>query len=264
VSTGPQRTTGVLIAAAIVTLATVTAPTEAQAPRAITIAAASDLQTVLPAVIRRFEQDATAKVAVSFGSSGSFFAQIQNGAPYDVYMAADIDYPRRLAASGYAEPASLSLYAIGRIVLWARTDSGVDVRGGLKGLTDARVRRIAIANPQFAPYGRAAEAALRSGQVYDAVRLKLVLGDNIAQTAQLVESGNATVGIIALSHALSPTLRASGTYLEIPATAHPPIEQGAAVLTASKQQALAREFLSYLKRPDIARLFEQFGFLTRP
>jgi molybdate transport system substrate-binding protein len=236
------------------------APARPVAARTLTVAAASDLQAALPPLIARFERDANAKVTVSFGSSGNFFAQIQNGAPYDLYLSADIDYPRQLIASGHAEGATLYRYAVGRIVLWTRKQSGIDVTRGLQVLTDARVKRIAIANPKFAPYGRAAEAALRQGALYEKVQSKLVLGDNISQTAQLVDSGNADVGIIALSLALGPALRASGTYAEIPASAHPPIEQAAVVISASKNKALARELLAYIQRPDVAELLHGFGF----
>jgi molybdate transport system substrate-binding protein len=232
----------------------------AQARRALTVAAASDLQAALPEVIAKFERESNATVTVSFGSSGNFFAQIQNGAPYDVYLSADIDYPKQLIASGHADPSSLYQYARGRLVLWTRKDSGVDISGGLRSLTDARVVRIAIANPKYAPYGRAAEAALRHEKIYDAVRGKLVLGENISQTAQLVDSGNASVGIIALSLAVGPALRARGTYSEIPAMAHPPIEQAAVIVSASARKPLAREFLAYLKRPDISEHLHRFGF----
>jgi molybdate transport system substrate-binding protein len=232
----------------------------AQARRALTVAAASDLQAALPEVIAKFERESNATVTVSFGSSGNFFAQIQNGAPYDVYLSADIDYPKQLIASGHADASSLYQYATGRLVVWTRKDSGVDISGGLRSLTDARVTRIAIANPKYAPYGRAAEAALRYEKIYDAVRGKLVLGENISQTAQLVDSGNASVGIIALSLAVGPALRARGTYSEIPAVAHPPIDQAAVIVSASARKPLAREFLTYLKRPDISEHLHRFGF----
>jgi molybdate transport system substrate-binding protein len=235
----------------------------AQAPRTLTIAAASDLQAALPELVARFEREAGAKVTVSFGSSGNFFAQIQNGAPYDVYFSADIDYPQRLVAGGRADAASLYPYATGRLVLWTRKDSGIDVSTGLRGLTNARITRIAIANPKYAPYGRAAEAALRHEKVYDAVRSKLVLGENISQTAQLVDSGNASVGIIALSLAVGPALRARGIYSEIPAAAHPPLDQAAVIISASTQKPLAREFLAYLKRDDISQHLHRFGFTTQ-
>jgi molybdate transport system substrate-binding protein len=235
----------------------------AQSARTLRVAAASDLQAALPELVERFEREARATVTVSFGSSGNFFAQIQNGAPYDVYLSADIDYPRQLIASKHADAASLYRYATGRLVLWTRKESGIEVTRGLSILKDPRVRRIAIANARLAPYGRAAEAALRRENLYDAVRDKLVIGDNISQTAQLVDSGNADVGIIALSLALGPTLRASGHYFEVPESAHPPIEQAAVVLAASKNKDLANELLAHLKRPEVARLLHQFGFMTK-
>jgi molybdate transport system substrate-binding protein len=254
-------------AALVATVAILAAEAEltgvsAQPRRGLTVAAASDLQAALPEVIRGFEREANATVTVSFGSSGNFFAQIQNGAPYDVYLSADIDYPKRLAASGHADASSLYQYATGRLVLWTRKDSGIDVTAGMRGLTDSRVKRIAIANPKFAPYGRAAEAALRYGKIYDAVRDKLVLGDNISQTAQLVDSGNASIGIIALSLAVGPALRQRGSYSEIPAAAHPPIDQAAVIVSASTRKPLAREFLAYLKRPDVSQHLHRFGFAT--
>lgn len=229
--------------------------------RTLRVAAASDLQAALPGLVKDFERASNATVTVSFGSSGNFVAQIQNGAPYDVFLSADIDYPRQLVASKHADASSLYRYATGRIVLWTRTDSGIDVQRGLSILRDARVKRIAIANPKLAPYGRAAEAALRHAQVYDAVRGKLVIGDNISQTTQLVDSGNADVGIIALSLALGPALRASGQYFAIPESAHPPIEQAAVVVTASKNKELAAELLAYLERPEVARRLHDFGFM---
>jgi molybdate transport system substrate-binding protein len=230
-----------------------------QAPP-LTVAAASDLQTALPELVARFEQVTGLRVRVTYGSSGNFFAQIQNGGPFDVFLSADVDYPRQLVATRHADGASLFEYATGRIVLWTRTDSGVDVSRGLSVLRDAGVRRIAIANPMHAPYGRAAVAALQREKVFDAVRDKLVLGENISQTAQLADSGNAQVGIIALSLALGPALRTSGTYVDIPATAHPPIEQAAVVLSASKNREAAGRFLAYLRGAEVQQTLRRFGF----
>jgi molybdate transport system substrate-binding protein len=229
------------------------------APPALTVAAASDLQTILPELVARFERSSGVKVNVSFGSSGTLFAQIQNGAPFDAFFSADIDYPKRLIASGHAEGNSLYEYATGRIVLWTRQNSGIDVTRGLAVLRDAQVRRIAIANPQHAPYGRAAVAALRHEKLYDAVQGKLVLGENISQAAQLVDSGNADVGIIAMSLALGPAMRASGRYAEIPAGAHPPIEQGVVITSASRAKETARQLIDYLKRPDAIELLQHSG-----
>jgi molybdate transport system substrate-binding protein len=247
---------------AFVLTASGSADMSAQSRRALTVAAASDLQAALPEIVKGFEREASATVTVSFGSSGNFFAQIQNGAPYDVYLSADIEYPKQLVASGHAEASSLYHYATGRLVLWTRKDSGIDVSTGLRGLTSTRVTRIAIANPKYAPYGRAAEAALRHEKVYDAVRSKLVLGENISQTAQLVDSANASVGIIAMSLAVGPSLRARGVYQEIPADAHPPIDQAAVIVSASTRKPLAREFLAYLKRSDIVQRLHEFGFAS--
>ena len=182
----------------------------AQSPP-LAVAAASDLQSVLPALAARFEHDASSRVTLTFGSSGNFFAQIQNGAPFDSVPSADADYPRRLEAAGLTEPGTLQPYAIGRLVLYASTPSGLNLGRGLAVLTDARVRRIAIANPEHAPYGRAAVAALRHERLYDLVRPKLVLGENVSQAAQFVQSGNAEAGLLALSLALAPALRTSGT-----------------------------------------------------
>jgi molybdate transport system substrate-binding protein len=223
------------------------------------IAAASDLQAVFPRLAERFEAETGRHLAVTFGSSGNFFSQIQNGAPFDLFLSADADYPRRLVAAALAYPDSYG-YATGRLVVWARKDTGIDVRAGLRAIVDPRVRRIAIANPDHAPYGRAAVAALRHEGLYEKVKGRLVLGENISQAAQFVESGNAEVGIIALSLALAPALRTGGTYSEVPAAFHPPIDQVVVVLTHSRDAQGARRFLAFLARPDTVRLMQEFGF----
>jgi molybdate transport system substrate-binding protein len=228
--------------------------------QSLTVAAASDLQAALPAIASQFERDTGQQVSLTFGSSGNFFTQIQNGAPFDVFLSADIDYPRRLERSGQAEPRSLYEYATGRLVLWTRSDSGIDVRRGLTALADARVRRIAIANPEHAPYGRAAVAALRHEQLYERVQGKFVLGENISQAAQFAQSGSADVGMLALALALSPTLRSSGIYIAIPESWYPPIEQAVVVLASSRQKALAQRFVDYLKKPDSVRILQSYGF----
>jgi molybdate transport system substrate-binding protein len=233
-------------------------PLEAQRAT-LAIAAASDLQAVMPALVSQFERDTGIAASVTFGSSGSFFAQIQNGAPFDVFFSADVDYPRRLVASGHAEKDSLYAYATGHLVLWTRSDSGIDIARGLTILTDARVRRIAIANPDYAPYGRAAIAALQHEQVYERVKDKIVKGENISQTAQFAQSGNAQVGLLSLSLALGPALK-GGKYVEVPASAYPPIRQAAVVLSASDDKGSARQLLTYLRRPAAVTLLQSFGF----
>src|SRR5262245_30489521 len=228
--------------------------------QSLTVAAASDLQAALPAIAAQFEKDTGQKVTLTFGSSGNFFAQIRNGAPFDVFLSADIDYPRQLEQAGAAERGSLYAYATGHLVLWTRKDSGIDVGRGLSVLTDSRVRRIALANPEHAPYGRAAVAALRHEGLYEQVKGKFVLGESISQTAQFAQSGNATVGLLALSSALAPALKNAGTYVEMPADLHPPIEQAAVVVAASRQKALAQQFVDALKKPAVAQIFKAYGF----
>jgi molybdate transport system substrate-binding protein len=147
--------------------------------------------------------------------------------------------------------------------VWARRDGNIDVARGLAVLADPRIHHVAIANPQRAPYGRAAVAALRKAQLYDAVEKKLVQGDNISQAAQLAESGNADAGILSLSLVRGPALRASGTYVEVPLDLYPPIEQAAIVVRATRQAALAREFIAHLQRPDTREELSRFG-LTPP
>jgi len=232
----------------------------AEAPRQLRIAAASDLQTALPEIVGAFKRSTPADVTVSYGSSGNFFAQIQNGAPFDVFLSADVDYPKRLAAAGAADPATLQKYANGHLVLWARRDARLDLSRGLPVLSDPRVRHIAMANPKYAPYGRAAEAALQKVRLYDSLQPKLVMGESLAQAAQLVESGNADVGLLSRSLVLGAALTAEGTYVEIPATLYPPIEQGAIVVTMSREPALARQFIAFLGRDEARRHLERFGF----
>jgi molybdate transport system substrate-binding protein len=244
----------------VLTVASLLLACHLAAAQSLTVAAASDLQTALPAIASQFEEDTGKHVRLTFGSSGNFYAEIGNGAPFDVFLSADIDYPRRLEASGQTERGSLYEYATGRLVLWTRNDSGIDVRRGLRALADGRVRRIAIANPEHAPYGRAAVAALRHERLYEQVQGKLVMGENISQAAQFAQSGSADVGVVALSLALSPTLKSSGTYVEIPESWYPPIEQAAVVLASSRQKPLARQFVDYLKKPDSVRILRSFGF----
>jgi molybdate transport system substrate-binding protein len=234
------------------------------AAQSLTVAAASDLQSALPAIAAQFEKDTGHQVRLIFGSSGNFFTQIQNGAPFDVLLSADIDYPRRLERSGQADRGSLYQYATGRLVLWTRSDSGIDVRRGLTVLTDVRVRHVAIANPEHAPYGRAAVAALRHERLYERVQGKFVLGENISQAAQFAQSGSAEVGLLALSLALSPALKSSGTYVDVPGSWYPPIEQAAVVLSSSRQKALARQFVDYLKNPGTVRILQSYGFGVPP
>jgi len=233
------------------------------AAQELTIAAASDLNFAFKELTALFEKTTGTHVKLSLGSSGNFFSQIQNGAPYDLYFSADIRYPQQLVESGQAVAASLYTYAIGRIVLWVPTQSPLQVeQRGLEALLDPHIRKIAIANPKHAPYGRAAVAAMEHAQVYDRVKDKLVLGENISQAAQFVESGAADVGIIALSLALAPPMQAVGHYWEISADAPPPIEQGAVILTGGKNQEHAKSFLSFVQGAEGQAMMKRYGFVV--
>ena len=226
----------------------------------ITLAAASDLQFAFQDVAARFQKETNHPVKLTFGSSGNFFSQIQNGAPFDVYFSADIDYPKRLEAAGLAEPGTLYEYATGKIVVWAPSGSKVDVSKGLQALLDSNVSKIAIANPEHAPYGRAAVAAMKHENIYDKVSSKLVLGENISQTASLVASGGADVGIIALSLAVAPSVKSKGQHAEVPTDAYPAIEQAAVILKSSENKDIARQFMAYIKTPAVQTILRGYGF----
>ena len=228
----------------------------------LTIAAASDLNFVFREIVTEYEKVSGDQVRLTLGSSGNFFAQIQNGAPFDLYFSADISYPKKLEEAGLAVSGSLYPYAIGRIVLWTGNESHLDLSKGLEVLREPTVKKIAIANPKHAPYGRAAVAAMEHVQVYERVKDKLVLGENISQTAQFVESGAADVGIIALSLALAPPMQAAGHYWEIPADAHPRIEQGAVILMGGKNQEGAKAFLSFIQGAQGQAMMKRYGFLA--
>jgi molybdate transport system substrate-binding protein len=228
----------------------------------VTIAAASDLSFALKEIVTGFEKKTGHTVKLSLGSSGNFFAQLANGAPFDLFFSADIAYPKKLEGAGLAEPGTLYTYAVGRIVLWAPKGSPIDVGSlGIKALQHPSVKKIAIANPRHAPYGRAAVATMEHFKVYDAVKDKLVLGENISQAAQFVQTGGADVGIIALSLAMAPAMKETGRYWEVPLDAYPRLEQGAVILKAARDPKTARAFWDYAKGPEGAGVLTRYGFL---
>ena len=238
-----------------------TGATRAQEVR---VAAAADLEFAMQDVAAQFEKHTGTKVDVTYGSSGNFFSQLQNGAPFDLFFSADIDYPRKLEAAGLAEPGTLYQYAVGRIAIWTPADAKVDVASlGWKALLDASVQKIAIANPEHAPYGRAAVEALKKAGIYDQVKPKLVFGENISQTAQFVQSGSAQAGIVALSLAVSPAMK-DGQRWEIPSALYRPLEQGVVILESSTNQQAAHAFLRYLRTPEAQALLMRYGFSTPP
>jgi len=227
----------------------------------ITVAAAADMSAALPQLVAGYTKKTGQAVKLSFGSSGSLTNQIRNGAPFDVFFSADQEYPQQLIAEGLAQKETFYRYAIGRLVLWVPADSPLDVsKLGMKALLDPSVKKISMANPAHAPYGRTAEAALRHFGIYDQVSSRLVLGENVSQAAQFVESGNAQAGLIALSHALAPAMKDKGRYWTVPLDAYPTLNQAAVVLSKSKYQDAARKFLDFLHSPEATSLLTTYGF----
>src|SRR3954462_585775 len=226
----------------------------------INVAAASDLTFAMKELAANYEKETGTVVKVTPGSSGNFFTQIQNGAPFDLFFAADIDYPKKLEAAGLGEPGTLYQYATGKIVMWVPATSKLDVSKGLALLLEPAVRKISIANPKHAPYGRAAVAAMTKQGIYEKLTDKLVFGENISQATQFVESGNADVGIIALSLAIAPAMADKGRYFEVPQDLYPPLDQGVIVIKASQKKEQAKQFLAYLKKPQSVALMQRYGF----
>jgi molybdate transport system substrate-binding protein len=230
-------------------------------PSVLTIAAAADLKFALDDLVKQFEEKYPAtKVNVTYGSSGNFFAQFQNGAPFDLFFSADIGYPRKLAEKGLGAD-DVFLYAIGCIVVWVPKDSPVAVdKLGIKALLEPSIRKIAVANPEHAPYGRAAVAALKALNVYDQVASRLVYGENIAQTAQFVQSGAADVGILALSLAVAPQMRDAGRFWQVPLDAYPRMEQGGIILKSAKNLETARAFRDFVLGDHGREVLKHYGF----
>ncbi len=224
------------------------------------IAAAADLTFAFKDVGARFKNQTGNSLKLTYGSSGNFFSQIQNGAPFDLFFSADVSYPQKLEAAGLTEPGTIYDYATGKLVIWVPNASKLDLSRGLSVLLDPGIRKIAVANPQHAPYGAAAVAALHHDGIYDKVKDKFVLGENISQTAQFVQSGNADVGLLALSLALAPAMKTSGRYVEVPASDYPPLIQAGVILKSSRNKELANQFLKFLKEPGTVALMEQYGF----
>src|SRR6202011_274158 len=228
--------------------------------QSVKVAAAADLKFAMAELAAQFEKQSETKLDVTYGSSGNFLTQLQNGAPFDLFFSADSEYPKKLEAAGLTEPGTLREYAVGRIVIWTPSDSGINAaKDGWKSLLDQRVKKIAIANPEHAPYGRAAVAALKKAGIYEQVKDKLVYGENISQAAEFVQSGNAQAGIVALSLALSPAMK-DGNKWEIPADSYPAIKQAAVILKASKNKDAARRFLDFVKGSQGREILQRLGF----
>ncbi len=221
----------------------------------ITVAAAADLSTVLPVIAAEFERQTGTKVRLVIGSSGSLSAQVRNGAPFDLFLSADIDYPRQLIQDGFAA-APYVTYATGRLALWVPKSSPLPIEKlGLQALLSDSVKRVAVANPDHAPYGRAAVALLKRQRLFDQLAGKLVMGENIAQTMQFVMSGNAQAGIVSLSLALTPQAQAAGRFQVLPAE----FGQAGVVLKNSSHADVAHAFLTFLLHPPAEDVLRSHG-----
>jgi len=224
----------------------------------ITIAAASDLKGCLDEVAASFRKaHAGDEVEVVYGSSGKFKTQIEQGAPFDLFFSADIGFPRDLLKANLAV-GEVHPYAIGRLVLWSKTIDASTLK--VTDLSRADIRKIAIANPQHAPYGKRAEEALRASGVWEKVEGKLVYGENISQTAQFADSGNAQVGIIALSLVLGPELAGKGSYSLVPDSLHEPLEQGFVITRRAADNLLAKSFADYMDSGQTRAVMVRYGF----
>ncbi|MDD5285493.1 MAG: molybdate ABC transporter substrate-binding protein [Desulfuromonadaceae bacterium] len=232
-------------------------PTVAHAEK-ITIAAAADLKFAMDEIVTSFKTGRpNREVVMIYGSSGKFQTQIQQGAPYDLYFSADIGYPRELAKKGFAA-SEVTPYAFGRIVLWSNIMDATKMT--IASLTDPKITRLAIANPKHAPYGKRAEEALRSSGLWERLQPKLVFGENIAHTAQFVQTGNAQMGVIALSLALNPELSKKGGYYLIPDNLHQPLEQGYIITKIGGDKPIARQFADYMSSKEARAIMAKYGF----
>jgi len=229
----------------------------ARAQKELRVAAAADLQPVMPALSRAYEHATGVKLVVSFGSSSTLATQIIDGAPMDIFLGADFTYPEKIVAAGLADGAPTA-YAKGTLVLWTRKDSGL-LPLSMERLTDPRVKTIAIANELHAPYGFAAASALRKMKLYDQVSSHLVVGENVAQTAQFVESGNAQLWLISLTAASTEHFQEIGTYVLVPFSQYPEIRQCAVIMKNSTRKADAHAFLDWLLSPAVQGNWAKVG-----
>lgn len=229
--------------------------------KTVTVAAASDLKFAFEEIIATFKREhPEITVTASYGSSGNFYAQLANRAPFDLFLSADIQYPNKLTEQKLTLPGSQFSYGVGRLVVWVPSTSSLDLSLGIRSLLDSSARKIAIANPDHAPYGRAAVAALTSSGIYEQVKPRLIYGDNIAQTAQFVQTGSADAGIIALSLAIAPAMQKAGKYVELPLELYPTLEQGGVILNWATNPEAARQLQVFMTSPRGKEILHRFGF----
>jgi molybdate transport system substrate-binding protein len=231
----------------------------ARADGVLRVAAAADLATCIDELNRGFSAAGGGEVRSSLGSSGNFFAQIRNGAPFDVLLSADMYYPRELAKAGLADGSTLMVYAHGKLMLWT-ADHKLDIDAGMALLRQASVTRIAIANPDVAPYGLAAKAALENAGLWEGVKSRLVYGENVAQTAQFVATGNAQVGFVGSAHVRHESGSPRGRAWPVPQALYPLLEQGGIVTARGRANPAAARYLAYLQSDAGRAILRKYGF----
>lgn len=258
----PKRKVKLLLLCTVVMFLMICFPDNVRADEKILIAVASDLNFAMNKICHDFEKaHPGVKVEVSYGSSGNFYAQIKQGAPYDIFFSADASYPALLEEEGFAVKDQKRLYAVGRIVLWIPKKSVLNPRKGLNIILEPGLKKLAIANPKHAPYGRAAEESLRYYGLWDKVQGKLVFGENISQTAQFVQTGATDAGIIAMSLAISPGMADRGSYWMIPTESYSRLEQVYTVLQRGKDKSSVKAFLAFAQEKNGKKILSDFGFI---
>jgi molybdate transport system substrate-binding protein len=249
---------------AVMALAPLARADEPAAPATLSIAAAANLVYALDALDAEFAKSMPGVTVTSAtGASGSLVAQIEHGAPYDIFLSADPDFPRALVKAGQADAGSLSAFAVGRLVLWT-TEAGIDVSDISAAVRSPSVKRLAIANVATAPFGRAAKEALEKLGAWDDAEPKLVVGENISQTAQFVDTGNADAGFVALSIVVSPKLRDKGHWTEVPANLYGSLEQCAVITAHGSANPASARYIAFLHSPSARTILQQFGYGIPP
>lgn len=253
------RRVATLVALPALVSFTATAPCEqAKSTHEIRVLAAADLQPVMPVLAEAYEHATGVHLSISYASSATLVTQILNGEPADLLLAADFSFPEKVVAANLADTPQPIPYARGTLVLWARKDSPLQPLTQ-NTLHDGNFSRLAIANPDHAPYGRAAVSALTWLKLYDALKPKLVMAENIAQAAQFAESGNAQLGLISLTIASTQQFQQAGSFIRMPPMAYPEIRQCAVVLRKSDHRTEAHAFLDWLRSPAIQQNLTKYG-----
>lgn len=224
----------------------------------ISVAVASNFTAPMQKIAVQFEKDTGHKAELSFGATGKFYAQISNGAPFGILLAADDTTPAKIAAEGKGDAASRFTYSIGKLVLWSKQDGYVDAKGEV--LKTGKFQHIAIANPKLAPYGLAAEQTLTKLNLLDRIKPKFVQGENIGQTYQFAATGNAELGFVALSQVMEDGKIKQGSAWLVPADLHEPIRQDAIVLNAAKDNVAAKALMDYLKGEKARAIISAYGY----